>query len=90
MFVYHENRVQRFFVYFSCILIFSAGVCWKRKTFQLSHYTQNYRFFRYFPFKKQRQQQNTKPNTKHTQKVQQIVNDLGNEGTLYLQAFILV
>ena len=44
----------------------------------------------YFPFKKQRQQQNTKPNTKHTQKVQQIVNDLGNEGTLYLQAFILV
>lgn len=44
----------------------------------------------YFPSKKQRQQQNTKPNTKHSQKVQLIVNDLGNEGTLYLHAFILV
>ena len=28
--------------------------------------------------------------TQNTQKVQQIVNVLGNEGTLYLQAFILV
>ena len=44
----------------------------------------------YFPSKKQRQQQKTKHSAKHTQKQErQIVNDLGNEGTLYLHAFIL-
>ena len=44
----------------------------------------------YFPSKKKRRQQKTKPGTKHTQKVHQIVNNLGSEGTLYLHAFILL
>lgn len=45
MFICRKNYILRVF-YFSCMLIFSTGVCWKRKTCPSSHYTQNQLFFR--------------------------------------------